>query len=330
MKTKVLYILTSSEHDYYLEQVFLSIYSLLLYNPEAHVVLLTDKETEASLTEGRRVLLDYVKEFIVVDIPAKYNQFQRSRYLKTSMRQHVQGDFIYIDTDTIVCKDISSIDTAQYEIGGVADMHYTQVRNNPCHLIGRRCETIGLKLPDDYTYINSGVLYAKDTETAHTLFSKWHTYWAEGVEKGLILDQPSLAKADIDMGVVLYDMDGTWDCQITGNCLPYIINAKVIHYFTTKAPEEADNSKMIFSRLSFWKEFKEHAFGNDEAMKEIIRNAKHSFSSYTAIYGGSDLRIINSDIYDFLCKLYYEDRKAFHKLNKSIPQLSEFLNQLPE
>lgn len=49
MKTKIVYVLVSDEKDLYLEQAWLSVYSLRLHNPTAYVVVLMDDNTERSL-----------------------------------------------------------------------------------------------------------------------------------------------------------------------------------------------------------------------------------------------------------------------------------------
>ena len=54
MKTKIAYVLVSSNDDVYLEQAYISMMSLRHHMPDAVVELLIDKETEKSLT-GRRV-----------------------------------------------------------------------------------------------------------------------------------------------------------------------------------------------------------------------------------------------------------------------------------
>ncbi len=329
MKTKIVYILTSCENDYFLEQLILSLFSLRLYNPHTHVVLITDQETAKTLKGDRSSIFEYLDEHIIIEIPKEFNQIQRSRFIKTSMRQNVKGDFLYIDSDTIICDDLSSIDKIEDDIAGVADMHYSQIIDHPCTMFDEWFSVLNLKLPENYSYTNGGFLYVKDNDVCHTFFEKWHTYWKESVKKGLVLDQPALAKTNLEMGRIIHDLDGIWNCQIPGNCLPYFSDAKIIHYFGSKSPEDADNSKLVFSSLKFWKEFKAMGILDKEVMKKITLNAKRSFSPQTAIYGGSDIRIINSNIYEFICKLYYNHRGLYNKLNKLLPRFISILSYRP-
>lgn len=53
MKTKIVYVLASSQEDYFLEQCLISLKFLRKYNPEAYVVLVCDDTTESSLNGNR-------------------------------------------------------------------------------------------------------------------------------------------------------------------------------------------------------------------------------------------------------------------------------------
>ena len=69
MKTKIVYVLVSDEKDLYLEQAWLSVYSLRLHNPTAYVVVLMDDNTERSLVGKRNKFCELVTEIKVVDVP---------------------------------------------------------------------------------------------------------------------------------------------------------------------------------------------------------------------------------------------------------------------
>ena len=65
----------------------------------------------------------YVSEIIVVNVPDGMNKMHRSRYLKTTLRQHISGDFLFVDADTVITCDLSEIDEVDMEIAAVLDRH---------------------------------------------------------------------------------------------------------------------------------------------------------------------------------------------------------------
>ena len=82
MKTQIVYTLISSEKDYFLEELWVSLYSLRLFHPEATVNVLVDESTRKYM-EAFPKLCDMITNIVVVPVPENYNAKQRSRVLKT-------------------------------------------------------------------------------------------------------------------------------------------------------------------------------------------------------------------------------------------------------
>lgn len=72
---------------------------------------------------GRSHILELVDEVVSVDVGNGFSPQQRSRILKTSARNLVNGDYLFIDCDTIVLKPIEEIDSCPAEIAAVKDCH---------------------------------------------------------------------------------------------------------------------------------------------------------------------------------------------------------------
>lgn len=189
MKTKIIYVLVSNENDCYLEQALVSIYSLRLYNPDANLLLLVDEETSRTLENGiRKLILNYVSKLVIVDVPFHYSKQQKSRYIKTSLRSQVIGDFLFIDCDTIINEELKDIDNLSCEIAAVPDCHlsikYSWMKTN----IKKWSSVLGWKYSENDFYFNSGVLFVKDTDDTHQFYEYWHSLWRKNVLKGINYD----------------------------------------------------------------------------------------------------------------------------------------------
>ena len=67
MKTKIVYDIISGLNDIYFEQVWASAWSLKHHNPNAYVIVLTDKETnDTILSESRKGSLAYIDEIQMI------------------------------------------------------------------------------------------------------------------------------------------------------------------------------------------------------------------------------------------------------------------------
>lgn len=242
---KYLYVLTSNEHDYYLEQALLSITSLRMHMPNAFVSLLVDNNTETSLRGKRELILDLVNEFKPLTIDDKFNQKARSRWLKTSMRQNIEGDFLYIDGDTIITEDLSSLEKMDIDIGAVLDSHISLSEKNkyfPIRLknIKELCLKLGISPCFDLNvYFNGGVMFCRDNKTGHDFFNEWHRLWLKCFELGGLNDQPSLNLSNFIHCSVIKELDGVWNCQILDDgALRFLDKAKIIHYFSSRPGEK--------------------------------------------------------------------------------------------
>ena len=71
MNTPILYVLTSSESDLYLEELWVSLYSLHHFNKEVTVKVLSDKPT-AERIKAYPELLAMIDELYPVDVPEEY------------------------------------------------------------------------------------------------------------------------------------------------------------------------------------------------------------------------------------------------------------------
>lgn len=228
MNTQIVYSIISSNNDSYLDQAILSVLSLKLYNPTALVIIVCDTATKMSLVGYRSKILEYITNILVVDIPNRFRGIQQSRYLKTNLRKFIEGDFLYIDTDTVICSTLKEVDKITADVAMCADLN-EELKLKDQNTINR-CNQAGFHDMENKPYFNSGVMFVRDTPTAHKFYEEWHKQWQYSVSNGINLDQPSLNYTNSSMGEVVAQLPDEWNCQIYFNgwkCLP---KAKILHY----------------------------------------------------------------------------------------------------
>ena len=122
---KYVYVLTSTSKDLYYEQCLMSVFSLKAHNPNAQVQILVDNKTAESFTvENKRDgLKELGAEIVSVDFDESVKNVERSRRLKTTIPEHITGDFLFIDCDTIICDDLSDIEKIDAKFAAVLDGH---------------------------------------------------------------------------------------------------------------------------------------------------------------------------------------------------------------
>jgi hypothetical protein len=291
-----IYVLTSNEDDFFLEQLLVSINSLRLKTPGVEVTVFTDNITAATLV-GKRAGIHAIAEVKVLYPPSDLNKLRRSRWLKTTIRRHINGDFLYIDCDTLISADLSEINDIKMTLGAVLDQHTPvnehQLKNRFYSLDKKLCFSSAI---NTNTHFNSGVLLCRDAASVHDFFEEWHKLWFYSISKNVEVDQPALNQAGLNFGGIITELSGIWNCQIEFSGLQYLAEAKIIHYFTSNR----NRKPFIPANDSFLKNIKETGHISLEIIECLANPIKLFDPNVRLISDKRMLKIIDSSLFDYL------------------------------
>jgi lipopolysaccharide biosynthesis glycosyltransferase len=251
--------------------------------PTAYVVLLTDNKTEKTLTGKRNAFRKSIDEIVCVEFPEENDLHYRSRILKTTLPQHVSGDFLYIDCDTIVCDDLSDIANLNIHLGAVLNAHSLLSQTGSTaygwfDFIDRRLDFSSAEKTDKC--YNGGVFFCKNNDICRRFFEKWHEFYLFSLSKRVILDQPALNQVNYLMNELITELPGIWNCQILSpGAVKYLAQAKIIHYFSSMNK----SSIYLFGQQSIFQEIKETGEISEELSK-MLQNPKNQFDDKTLLY----------------------------------------------
>ncbi len=317
--TKIIYVLTSNEADYYLEQLVISVRSLRLYHPDVYVGVLVDKQTNETLKDNRLKLLHQVTEIIEVETPQNYSQMQRSRFIKTSVRNIVDGDFLFIDTDTVICGDLSDIENYREYICAVPDLHVPVSKHTYTYDISARAKIVGWDITKSgCVYFNSGIIYVKDSQTAKQFYALWNKLWTESMKHGCSSDQPAFCKANELSGGIITELSGVYNCQIVENGLRYLVNAKIIHYFASNMKGIKNVGPFLLKDNALYASIRQSGEIEDDVVMGLISNPKSAFTDKVQLISEQDVDFFNSPICQYLRKFYYRFPLFYNGVIKGI------------
>lgn len=327
MNTKIVYVVVSSFDDIFLEQAWVSMWSLKHYNPNAEVVMIADEETLRTTEDSRRKgILELVDKRISVHFEAAISNKERSRALKIQSRQLVEGDFLYIDSDTVIADEFPEVDNFDFDIGTVYDLHMPtpydakEKRKWVKALTGYDFGT------DEYNYFNGGLCYVKDNPVAHEFFDRWMQNWKIYKDRGLFLDQPALNITNHQMGGVITPMSGIYNCMIPFS-IKYLHTAKIIHFFTS------DLSGMRMSLISPFQ--RKDIFLNVRNIGEIssdiqqtIINCKSEFDTPSMPIDNERFNMMITRPHRLLQSAYIKTPRFYGILDNSIRRIAGFKKRL--
>lgn len=306
---KYLFVLTSSPKDFFCEQTLVAIASLRVHNPGAFVTLLTDDKTAATLTGSRAALKDAVDELKVLTLDEKFTPMLRSRYLKTVMRNEIEGDFLYMDSDIAVVGDLAIPGEWTGGIYAVLDFHTNLHKAINRKKVLNAAKMLGFSPILNDEIFNGGVMYASDTPQAREFFKKWHELWLYCVSKNYPYDMAALAQTDFAFGYVIKKMPGEWNCQLAYG-REFVANGKVLHFFGSRivdpcgrnVPASMDVFLPKILRKNFYTDLKnipvhvleDKRISINEYYDSVIAGAKEAFLYQEKKVGGFGAYIVRS------------------------------------
>ncbi len=312
----VCYVLTekNGSRQYY-NQMVVSIASLRYRAFTGRVYVVADGRTADQLTgEQRDELEKYRTEIITVDVPEEFSATERSRHLKTSLREYITGDFLYLDTDTIFAdrlpEQVSSAELA------LAREQYDSLRSGTaaevvpeCFSFRERKEYLQCGCDDSkiQVFYNSGVIWSRDTKKTHLFFRKWHEAWLTCRKKGVMQDQPSLNEINHLMGGAIELLDGIWNVQVTRPySQKYIDHAIILHYFNVR-----QNNVYLLGSL----DVEEQTPGNRK-VQAIIESPRDAFlpNRYLVLDGVTE-EVLSGKTITVMKYFYKRHRQVYRAIN---------------
>jgi len=291
-----LYTLSSCHDDFYYEQFLLSAASLRMAMPQAQIVLLCDSVTAQTLTGKRAEHEKFVSKTITAQAPSYMSQVKVSRWVKTSMRRLVPGDFLFIDCDTIITDNLYSISQSGTIFAACLDMHSQLDRHVKRKQFIESDKKLGFTSWMSNKQYNSGVIYCADTPETHKIFNRWHELWLFSESKNITRDQPAFNMAIHENQSSFTELDGIWNCQIIYTGLPYLANSKIIHYFASNLVMHT--SPFLLASHEIFKKIKETGVISED-VAALLENPRAAFDKESRIIAGEDmLSIINSNFFE--------------------------------
>lgn len=302
---KILYVLVSSESDFYYEQALISMMSAKYQMPDCTISLLTERETDNSLNGPRNLIKEYLSEKVVIDLDSSLSPMLKSRWLKTSMRNHIKGDFLYVDVDTVFAAPIDESLFSE-DVMGVPDGNCL-LKNHPMRwFIEDNLKKVQFSNTLDY-HINSGVLFFKDTPTAQSLAKKWHERWLECCKKEIFIDQTALHQAIIDSGEKINLLPDYMNAQF-GRNINTLTTGVVLHYYSSWASNSLYTPAYKFLQEGWLSNFRKKPTAVE--FQKLIKNPKEAFDENTFIMADDYDEFRNSELIQYLMRMRYSTNNA--------------------
>ena len=234
---QVCYVVTSSGNDGYAEMAYIAARMLRDLHPDVKRVVLSDEVTAKNLKAANARVLSVIDELVTVET-GHDKASTRSRFVKTSMRNALTGDFVFLDVDALPIKPLDGLFNLSCDFAVALDRNQPPSKYKLAGWIRRKYEELGWSY-DAPNYYNSGVIFFRDSPTARRLGEEWHNKWKQMVAAGPHQDQPSLNAALHTLGMKPHLLPNEFNAQL-GWSKWNARNGRVMHFFTVNAKAEED------------------------------------------------------------------------------------------
>lgn len=306
-KVQIIYAVIASPKNLYFEELWASVFSFRLYEPEREIRVLCDKPTHDYIVRFPE-FVKLIDEIIVVDVSDTENLRFRSKEIKTNVRQYVSGPYLFVDTDTICADRLGDIDNFNYDVACVPEFHVSLKDCVFKHLVkGYIRNSFNEDITDEDAWYNSGVMFVNDTPKAYEVCKKWNENWKRSAfVDGHKQDQPPLLITHRETGYSISELSGEYNCQV-GLSVKFLAKAKIFHFLHFGYPK--DQTFNPFQSKEIYRKIKEDE-GISEETAEIIKNVKSLYPSPSCVVGWSTMNFLMSPVAPVFEKIYNEGGAA--------------------
>ena len=233
MSLQFVYVLVSDEGDPYEEMACTSIRLLRALHRDANVKVIVDPRTAESLRKRASRLLDWAD--VIVHKTGRHKlATYRSRFLKTSMRQIVDGDFLYLDVDTLPIRPLEDIFVSDGRLAAALDRNAQNPEPHCPTWIRHVFAPLAWRYPVRQ-YFNSGVILFPDTPAARAVGKEWHRRWRTTAAMGIHYDQPAFNSTLDALAASLRELPLRFNAMISAD-VGFAADAAIVHLFASCHP----------------------------------------------------------------------------------------------
>lgn len=275
--------------------------------PVCEVVVLSDVET-AERIKRRPALYEMINELNVVQVPNNYSNELRSRVIKTNIRNLIDGDFLFIDTDTIICDSLEGIDSLNVtNLAMVPELHG---QFNEHVYFETTCQDVkrifGVDVSDSPYWFNSGCMLVKDNKMTRQFFAKWQENWNySAIEKKESSDQRALLKTDKEFGYIIECLPDIYNSQVAMT-IQYFFEAKIVHFWHMRTRFTSDVDYSPFCNKEIYQAIRNNNGLTNDIIYTIL-HCKSSFRSPSMIIGRKQIYLLYSSFFNILGRKYIEN-----------------------
>ncbi|MCY6380222.1 hypothetical protein [Hoeflea prorocentri] len=239
--------------EIYADLSIISSNALRKLHPDAQIIWLSCKGADEFNAQLREELSRLEIEVRCIFRDKRY-PFLTSRYIKTQIRQLVDGDFLFLDADTLPISNIDHLFATEADIALAWDVDGEPWSGQLSRWTNQSTyRELGWRHHDE-GYFNSGVALFKDTCKAHEVGKLWHRSWYEArIKCGRLQDQPSLNYVLSCAAPTIEVLPGAYNAIIGKPEEGWLDGARIMHFCCSNYDGLPQEHMVLRKLLDVWR-----------------------------------------------------------------------------
>lgn len=171
----VCYVLSLDDDATYADLLSISAQCVRKIYPAVRITVLTD---DGSLARVRDRLRSLTEADVKIESVGGFDgdARQRSRFVKTQARNQIAGDFLQLDADTVAVSEFGGVARCDAPLSAAIDRNLVNPDGGFPSWVIPDFQRMGWPHPTAF-YLNTGVVFWKDSSAARALGQAWHENW---------------------------------------------------------------------------------------------------------------------------------------------------------
>lgn len=172
---QVCYVVVGAGWDRHAQMAWLSAYSLRLQEPAARIVVVLEGLSD----EANRVVesrFSGLAEEVLCRRSTLESPVAKNRFHRIALREYLSGDFLYLDSDTLVIAPLGDVMQCPADVGAVPDFNHDPADPWFPPELEQPFRSLGWTYPLQH-YLNSGVILLRDTPKCRAFCAEWLRRW---------------------------------------------------------------------------------------------------------------------------------------------------------
>jgi hypothetical protein len=209
---------------------WVSAHSVRRQEPNARIIMVVEG-TSSGATEEMTARFATIADTVITKRASVSTPVAKSRFHKILLREYIDGDFLYLDSDTLAVAPFADVLQCKGEVGAV-EQPFRQ---------------LGWQYPLPYQ-VNAGVILLRDTPAVHAFSREWLKRFQESTALPHVWDQATFNSALFATGVPHEVLPHGYNAMVVKRNYRFR-SARILHFFGSSEEQRGTLMEHLMARL---------------------------------------------------------------------------------